>query len=230
MPLDSTHMFQKSWEICGKLNSLRLYSAWSLVQRCFQLWLVPQISDPRGDPFGIKHIWEVEITWYWETINSFCRWALPWDVQPVRGTLCLPALLLPFLPVPTTSFAWQPSQRATSTCVAPTVACPLVSELLLTWPCAHTSPTPPQSSPWFPSHWSQILHSSSSHSHLMLSNEAFCVFVGVKLLQSFLSFPSNPVFHIAFTFYPDLPASTQPFPFSPCLPWKLSEGNQVSLC
>lgn len=71
---------------------------------------------------------------------------------------------------------------------------------------------------------------TTSHIHLMLLNEAVCVFVGVKLLQSFQSFPSNPVFHIAFTFYPDLPASTQPFPFSPCLLWKLSEGNQVSLC
>lgn len=68
---------------------------------------------------------------YQININSIHRSVLPWAVLPVRGTLCLPALLLPFSPAPMTSSAWQPSLKAASICVAPTAACPPVSRLPL---------------------------------------------------------------------------------------------------
>lgn len=64
----------------------------------------------------------------WDSLNSCFRSVLPWDALPVRGTLFLPALWHPFSPVPTTSFASRPSRTAASICVAPTAACPLVSE------------------------------------------------------------------------------------------------------
>lgn len=79
-----------------------------------------------------------------KTILFFCRSVLPWDVLPVRGTLCSPALLLPSSPVPTTSCASLPSQKATSTSVAPTVGCLPVSEPLPSyWELTTRPPTDP---------------------------------------------------------------------------------------
>lgn len=75
---------------------------------------------------------------------SFPRSAWRWVALPVRGTLCLQALLLPFSPAPTTSSAWRPSRTATSICVAPTAACPLVSNQL------PTSRGPPRPHLYFP--------------------------------------------------------------------------------
>lgn len=79
-----------------------------------------------------------------KTVFFYCRSVLPWDVLPVRGTLCLPALLLPSSPVPTTSCASLPSQKATSTSVAPTADCQPVSALLPScWERTTHPPTDP---------------------------------------------------------------------------------------
>lgn len=86
---------------------------------------------------------------------------LPWDVLPARGTLYLPAPLPPFLRVPMIRFAWQWFQKATSTCVAPTVVCLLVSRLLLIISHVYHSllTYPITKSTFIPSHCVWQLHS-----------------------------------------------------------------------
>lgn len=56
-----------------------------------------------------------------------CRWVWRWVVPCGTVMSCLPAPSPRSLPGPTTSSAWPPSLRATSTSVAPTVVCLLVS-------------------------------------------------------------------------------------------------------
>lgn len=112
--------------------------------------------------------WTVTDTLYkliWDAVNSCFRSVLPWDALPVRGTLFLPVPSRPFSPVPTTSFVLQPSQTAASICVAPTAACPLVSEMppVNCDSVALSFPHPPTSlpnSPFYPSHTSFFPHYS----------------------------------------------------------------------
>ena len=149
-------------------------------------------------------------------MNSCSRSVLPWDALPVRGTLFSPALWRPFSPVPTTSFASQPSRTAASICVAPTAACPLVSEaqrvnraqcsVALSCPCPLHPPLSSANSPVYPSH--TFFHSIPQEINVWPA----CV-CDPRV-------PSNPV-----------PSLTSPSGFTagslslsslpPCFPWKL---------
>lgn len=217
------YMGKQALELYWKLFSLTQYLLSSLVQNMVcVMW-----------PCG----WSLVLRNY----KLFCRSVLPWGVLPVRGTLCLPALLLPFSLVPTTSSVWQPSQKATSICVAPTVVCPLVSKLLSVCHAHYTSshrtypPTPSQNSPLFPSRWRHAIHFTTriffDRIHSIPSGDK-CIkewSVCERAVVAILSFLLI-LFSLQFTSF-GLTASTQFSPFLlPCLPWKLSAGNQVSLC
>lgn len=109
-----------------------------------------------------------------------------------------------------TSSAWQPSQKATSTCVAPTVACPPVSKLLLMSHVYHNPYHTPSSNHAFteftfiPPHWSQTLHFLRPFTATLMvyvyiykciKEWSPCVFCAVVAILSL--FPSNPVFSLS---------------------------------